>query len=142
MQVLFYMQGGDSTMNTFLQAMFETLIRFGSTSLHFCSVNSHYQCDVRKIKKGLKLLMICTFVSSLLMSNKLSVNADDSEVESKYNSYIQEEYEKFLEEHNAHYLDELDQELINEYSIKWENSYNRIHNIWNLSKNGLHYSLN
>lgn len=28
------------------------------------------------------------------------------------------------------------------YSIKWENSYNRIHNIWNLSKNGLHYSLN
>lgn len=64
--------------------------------------------------------MICTFVSSLLMSNKLSVNADDSEVESKYNSYIQEEYEKFLEEHNAHYLDELDQELINEWMYRAE----------------------
>lgn len=37
-------------MNTLFGIMFEQLISFAEMSFYFCSVNSHYQPDLRKMK--------------------------------------------------------------------------------------------
>lgn len=38
-------------MNTFLQALFERLMIFAATSLDNCSMNTHYQPDLRNLKE-------------------------------------------------------------------------------------------
>ena len=38
-------------MDTFLQALFERLMSFAATSLDNCSMNTHYQPDLRHLKK-------------------------------------------------------------------------------------------
>jgi hypothetical protein len=38
-------------MDTFLQALFERLMNFATTSLDNCSMNTHYQPDLRCLKE-------------------------------------------------------------------------------------------
>lgn len=38
-------------MDTFLQALFERLMSFAATSLDNCSMNTHYQPDLRNLKE-------------------------------------------------------------------------------------------